>query len=179
FKEVRIAARNADKARAFIETLRNDADTNTKGLDFQHTTSVQEAISGADIVCTVTSASTPVLKGEWIEPGTHLNVAGSSTKEKKEIDTEAVLKGRIYIDYLPSTLNQAGEIIDAIDEGAFSADKIVGEIGQLLAGDIAGRSSADDITIYRSLGVLSQDLFVAQYLYEQATAKKFGTHVDF
>jgi ornithine cyclodeaminase len=136
--------------------------------------SVEAAVSGADVICTVTAADDPVLLGEWLPAGVHLNLVGSSIPEAREVDNEAVRRGRFYIDYIESTLNQAGELLRAIDDGVVDETHIVGEIGDVLLGKVPGRQSPDDITIYKSLGVAAQDLASARYLFDECERRGLG-----
>ena len=170
-----VAGRNADKAAAF--TAR--AAQSYPQLQTSHGTDIQAAVKTADIVCTVTASPTPIVKGDWIAPGTHVNIVGSSIPSMREVDDTMVSRSAIWVDYLPSTLAQAGEIVDMIAAGSFAASDLMGEIGALLDGKIAGRSSDDQITSYRSLGVAAQDLAAAHYVTEQAGKQGIGQVVAF
>ena len=170
-----VAGRNVDKAAAF--TAR--AAQSYPQLQTSHGTDIQAAVKNADIVCTVTASPTPIVKGDWIAPGTHVNIVGSSIPSMREVDDTMVSRSAIWVDYLPSTLAQAGEIVDMIAAGSFAASDLMGEIGALLDGKIAGRSSDDQITSYRSLGVAAQDLAAAHYVTEQAGKQGIGQVVAF
>lgn len=172
-REVRVAGRDAEKAAAFCERAR----AQHPELHFTSGTDVAAAVAGAAVVCTVTASPTPILKQAWLSPGCHVNVVGSSIPTMREVDDDLVLKCPIWVDYLPSTLAQAGEVVELIAEGRFAADSLRGEIGQLLAGKIAGRSGADEQTVYRSLGVAAQDLAAAQAVLEAARAQGLGQEV--
>ena len=137
------------------------------------------AARGADIVCTVTSSPTPILTTDWLPEGCHVNVVGSSIPSMREVDDDFVLRASIWVDYLPSTLAQAGEVVDMIAAGRFAADALRGEIGALLAGRIGGRGNESELTAYRSLGVAAQDLAAAQYVVDRATAEGIGQKVEF
>lgn len=125
----------------------------------------EEAVAEADIVCTVTSATEPVVKCAWIRPGTHLNVVGSSYAGPTEIDNDLVVRSRFFADSREGVLRQGAEFLRAKEAGLIGDDHIVGEIGQVLGGQIDGRRSADEITIYKSLGHIVQDLATAWNLY--------------
>ena len=118
-----------------------------------------------------------MIKGDWVKPGAHVNVVGSSIPSMREVDDRMVQRGAIWVDYLPSTLAQAGEIVDMIAAGSFRAEDLKGEIGALLSGGITGRESADQITIYRSLGIAAQDLAAAHHVLERAKAEGRGQTV--
>lgn len=126
---------------------------------------VQEAVAEADIICTVSSAYEPILKGEWVRPGTHVNVVGSSYAGPAEVDNDLVARSRFIVDSRESVLQQGAEFLRAKATGLIGDDHIVGEIGEVLTGKVEGRRSADEITIYKSLGHVVQDLASAWALY--------------
>lgn len=127
--------------------------------------SAREAVADADIVCTVTSAAEPILKGEWVRPGTHVNVVGSSYAGPAEIDSDLVVRSRFIADSRASVLAQGAEFLRAKAAGLVGDDHIVAEIGQVLMGEVEGRRNPDEITIYKSLGHVVQDLAAAWALY--------------
>jgi ornithine cyclodeaminase len=124
--------------------------------------------AGADIICTVTSSREPILLGEWISPGAHINAVGSSVPSARELDTAAVLRSRLYVDRRESALNEAGDFLIPKKEGAISDDHILGEIGELLTGRVRGRQSADEVTLFKSLGIAVEDVASALLIYEKA-----------
>ncbi len=128
---------------------------------------VREAVAEADIVCTVTSAAEPILKGEWVRPGTHLNLVGSGYAGPVEVDNELVVRSRFIADSREGVLQQGAEFLRAKAAGLVGDEHIVAEIGQVLAGEIAGRRSAEEITVYKSLGHVVQDLACAWALFSQ------------
>lgn len=128
---------------------------------------VREAVADADIICTITSAAEPILKGAWVRPGTHLNLVGSSYDGPTEVDNDLVIRSRFIADSREGVLNQGAEFLRAKAAGLISNDHIVAEIGQVLAGEIEGRRSPEDITVYKSLGHVVQDLATAWALYSQ------------
>jgi ornithine cyclodeaminase len=135
------------------------------GVPFGSAAEVEDLVSDADIICTVTSAREPVLKGAWVRPGTHVNLVGSSVAEPVEVDTDLVARSRFIADSRENVLRQGAEFLRAKEAGAIDDDHIVAEIGQVLAGSIAGRRSDADITVYKSLGHVVQDLACAWALY--------------
>jgi alanine dehydrogenase len=139
---------------------------------------VEEAVADAEIICTTTSAREPILKGEWIAPGTHINAVGSSVAFTRELDTAAVVKSRLYVDRRESTLNEAGDFLFPKNEGAITDDHILNEIGEVLLGSVAGRGSADEITLFKSLGLAVEDLAAADYIYKKAVAAGVGVAVE-
>jgi ornithine cyclodeaminase len=134
--------------------------------------------AACDVVSTVTAANEPVLGGEWLRPGCHVNLVGVHTPDAREADTEAVRRARVYVDLMESAMNEAGDLLIPIAEGAISKAHILGEIGQVLAGTVPGRTGASDITLYKSLGIVAQDLFAAAHIYARALADGAGVEVD-
>ena len=128
----------------------------------------REVAERADVICTVTSSSQPVLLSEWVRPGTHINLVGSSYLGPVEVDTDLVARARYIADYRPGVLAQAAELAVARDAGAIDDTHVVGEIGEVFAGRLRGRENDDQVTIYKSLGHVVQDLAAVAYLHARA-----------
>ena len=124
----------------------------------------REAAERADVICTVTSSREPVVLAEWVKTGTHINLVGSSYLGPVEVDSALVAKARYIADYRPGVLAQASELAVAREAGLVDDSHVVAEIGEVLAGRIAGRENDEQITIYKSLGHVVQDLAAAAYL---------------
>lgn len=125
------------------------------------------AVVDADIVCTVTSAVEPIMEGKWLRPGAHINIVGSSYAGPVEVDNETVARARFFADSREGVIAQGAEFLNAKKAGLIGDDHIVGEIGEVLAGKIEGRRSEDEITAYKSLGHIVQDLASAWALYAE------------
>lgn len=171
---VHVVGRRADKAAAFAAHAAQEH----PGLTITHGTEVQAGIKGADIVCTVTNSATPVLQGDWLEPGQHLNIVGASVASKREVDDAVIPRCEVFTDYLPSLLAQAGEVVEGLKAGVFAQGHLKGEIGAVLNGG-PGRSGPAAITLYRSLGIVAQDLAAAHHILTRAEAEGRGQVVDF
>ena len=148
------------------------------GIEVEVKETAQEAVDGADIICTVTTAKEPVVKGEWVSPGAHINAVGAFTPTTRELDTAAVVKSRFYGDRRESTLNEAGEFLIPKNEGVIDESHIVGEIGEILVGKVQGRTSPEEITLFKSLGIAIEDLAAAHYVLNKAREKNLGTWVE-
>jgi ornithine cyclodeaminase len=157
---VRVWGRSAQQAAAFCRRMQTEL-----RIPFISAPEVEDAVSDADIICTVTAAREPILKGVWVRPGTHLNLVGSSVAGPVEVDTHLIARSRFVADSRESVLRQGAEFLKAKDAGAIDDSHIIAEIGQVLSGDIVGRQSNADITIYKSLGHVVQDLATAWALY--------------
>jgi ornithine cyclodeaminase len=136
-------------------------------------------VAGADIICTLTKAREPILLGEWLAAGVHLNVVGSSIATTAEIDTATVVKARFFVDYRDSTIHEGGEYLRAVRAQAITPDHILAEIGEVANGSKVGRRSPSDVTLYKSLGIAPQDLASAHYILEKARASGVGQIVEF
>lgn len=170
-RHMKIYGRTPDKARALVDELRPQL----PGVAVKAAASVAAAIKQADIICTATAANEPILFGDDVPVGCHVNAVGASNPASCEIDVGAVTRSRYYVDYRPSALAQAAELIKAIDQGRITETDICGEIGEVLLGQCPGRQTDREITFYRSLGVAAQDLAAAHYIYEKATELDVGS----
>ncbi len=164
-----------DGARAKIFADRMQSET---GRKISVAGSVEDAVKSADLICTTTAAKTPILKGGWLSPGTHINLVGAAIPTSAEADAATVLTGRYFVDYKPAAMAAAGELLNAISDGIATEDTIAGEIGAVASGAIEGRSSSDDITMYKSLGVSAQDLAAGHKLYQLACRDGFGVDIN-
>lgn len=160
--EVRVAGRTPARATEFLERI----SPQYPDIRLIAAPDVPAAVSGADIVTTVTSSSEVILRGEWIEPGTHVNAVGASIPSMQEIDEDLALKSELFVDYKPSALAQAREIITALETGHMQKTHIRAEIGEVFNGSKPGRSGQDAVTLYRSLGIAAQDLACAQHVWD-------------
>lgn len=173
-RRVLVAGRREEKRDAFVARMRE----RHRDISIEPAADVRGAVAGTDIVCTVTSSAEPVLMGDWIGPGVHLNVVGASIPSKREIDAELVGKASLFVDYRPSTFAQAGEVIAAIEAGLISRDYVRAEIGEVISGKKPGRASREEITLYRSLGIAAQDLACAAHCVREARARGLGVEAS-
>ena len=173
-KRVRVWSRTLQNAQAFAER-----ESERHGIEIEVPHSAEAAVDGADIICTTTSAREPILMGDWLAPGVHINAAGSSVAFTRELDTAAVVKSRLFVDRRESTLNEAGDFLMPKSEGAIGDDHIRAEIGEILLGKHPGRERSDEITLFKSLGVGVEDLAAAHLIYNSALEKGMGTSIEF
>ena len=162
FSEILLWGRSADRTREFAARMSEEL-----GRTVTPVLSGEEAAARADVICTVTSSAEPILFGDWVKPGTHINLVGSSLLGPVEVDTALVAKSRYFADYRRGVLAQAAELAIARDAGVVDDSHVVGEIGEVLAGKLRGREDDGQITIYKSLGHVAQDLASAAYLHER------------
>lgn len=159
-ESVVVWGRSSERARAFADRMQAEL-----AIPVATAGDVREAVYEADIICTVTSANEPILKGDWVRPGTHLNLVGSSHAGPAEVDNALVVRSRFFADSREGVLHQGAEFLRAKAAGLVGDEHIVAEIGQVLGGEIEGRRSAAEITVYKSLGHVVQDLASAWALY--------------
>jgi ornithine cyclodeaminase/alanine dehydrogenase-like protein (mu-crystallin family) len=144
------------------------------------TKSAEECVRGADVIVTATSSREPVLERAWIKAGAHINAVGSSIAAARELDGATIAASSLFVDRRESTVNESGDYLFALREGAISGpDHIRAELGDLLTGGATGRVSDDEITLFKSLGLAIEDLAAAAFLYDKARRLGRGALVDF
>jgi ornithine cyclodeaminase/alanine dehydrogenase-like protein (mu-crystallin family) len=141
--------------------------------------SAEEALAGADVVCTATSAREPILRRDWLAPGAHVNAVGACVPSVRELDGATIAEGSLFVDRRESTLNEAGDYLIAVDEIGIGPDHIRAELGEVLAGTHPGRRSDDELTIFKSLGLAVEDLAAAELCLARARERGLGTEVAF
>ncbi len=164
--DIRIVSRTRGKAEALA------------GKGVRVVESVEEAVRGADIIVTATSSREPVMKREWIADGVHINAVGSSIAVARELDGATVAAASLFVDRRESTVNESGDYLAALREGAIDEGHIRGEIGDILIGKTSGRTSPNEITLFKSLGLAVEDLASAEFLFERASREGAGTWLN-
>jgi ornithine cyclodeaminase len=135
--------------------------------------------AACDVVTTVTNSATPIVRGDWLRNGAHLNLVGAHEPEHREADSDAVARAQVYVDSRRSALREAGDLLVPMAEGRFDETHIRGEIGELLENRAAGRSDPRQVTVYKSLGLVAQDLFATEQAYRRAIELGLGQRIDF
>jgi 1-pyrroline-2-carboxylate reductase [NAD(P)H] len=128
------------------------------GINFAAVTGLEDACGEADVIVCATGSPEILVKGAWVRPGTHTDFLGNHHATKRECDTELVTRARVFVDTRANCFNEAGEILVPISEGAFSKEQVVGELAELCAGSVAGRQTAEEITLFKSVGCALGDL---------------------
>lgn len=179
FESVTIWARDSKRAGQLVARLTMTHDENSAGQRprWQVADDLARAFSSADVVCTVTSAKTPIISGEWCRVGQHLNLVGSAIPTTAEVDDLTVSRARFFVDYREAAFAAAGELLGAISRGVVDASHVRGEIGEVFAGHCTGRETDTDITLYKSLGVTTQDLAAGMRLMRDAAAIGAGVEL--
>jgi ornithine cyclodeaminase len=171
---VRVWSRNPDRAREFVRRA-----AERYAFAIEPAASAKEAVIGADIICAVTAATEPILLGEWLSAGMHINAVGACVPSARELDTPAVAKSRLFVDRRESAFNEAGDFLIPKNEGAIDDHHILGELGEILLGKIKGRASSEQITLFKSLGLGVEDVAAAHHIYQKAIVNGLGNWLEF
>jgi len=157
---------------------RPNAERFARETDVEVSASPEEAVRGADLICTTTASKDPVLQGAWVAPGAHVNAVGACFPASRELDADLVKRSRFYTDCRESCVNESGDFLIARKEGAIGDAHLLGELGEVLIGKVAGRTSPQDITVYESLGIAVEDLASAHFIHRRAAEIGAGTWLE-
>jgi ornithine cyclodeaminase/alanine dehydrogenase-like protein (mu-crystallin family) len=170
---VRVVARDASRAERVCAVLSAEL-----GLPVEVASSPEEAVRAADIVVTATNAASPLLRREWLRPGTHVNAVGSCVPHTRELDTPTIAEARVFVDSIESVTHEAGDFLFALREGAIGPADLT-PLGDVLLGRVPGRESAEQITVFESVGLAVQDLAAARFIHRRAAETGAGTRVAY
>jgi ornithine cyclodeaminase len=170
-RSIRVWGRSKEKAYAFAD---REVAPGLPRIEVYAT--IRDALLGADIVCTTTSAREPIVEGAWVAQGAHVNLVGASSAAAREVDDALVLRSSFFVDFRGSALAQAGELLGAM--GSNAAKHIRGEIGEVLNGSVPGRTDEFEVTVYKSLGIAAQDLAAAHAISQRATQLGLGVRAE-
>lgn len=172
-RRVRVWSPNADRRRAFTEWARDHLGIGVEPMD-----SPQAAAAEASLICTMTSAKTPILSSEWVSPGTHINAVGSSRPDTRELDGALIARARLFTDRRESLLNEAGDFLIPLASGQITSAHLLGELGDLLLDRVAGHVADTDVTVFKSLGLAVEDVAAANVVNAEAERLGVGTVVE-
>lgn len=139
--------------------------------------SARETVAQSDLVVTATTSREPVFSGDWLEEGTHVSGIGANSPSKRELDGPTFRRGKIVVDFRDQTLQEAGDLAEALSTGAITINDVHAELGEIITGRKEGRSNDREITVFKAVGVAVEDIATAAHVYEQAVANGLGTHV--
>ena len=172
-ERVKVWSRNAEKLAKFCARIAKKL-----SLDVVPAASANDAVTGSDIVVTITTSATPVFSGEWVAPGMHINAAGSNSLLRQELDEATVRQcSPIVVDSRPSAMKEAGDLLPVLEKGRIHSGSLT-ELGEVIAGTRPGRTSAEQVTLFESQGMAIQDLIIAAELAKLARARGLGTEID-
>ena len=146
--------------------------------EVEEVSSPEEAVRVADVLVTATSAPEPIIRREWLKDGAHINAVGSSIPTTRELDTATMRDAALFVDRRESTLNEAGDYLFPMREGLIGPEHIKAELGEVLIGAHPGRTSDDELTVFKSLGLAVEDLAAAEHVVRRAQAEGVGTVVS-
>jgi ornithine cyclodeaminase len=173
-RRCRVASRSVESARKLAEELRG-----SYAFPIEVVETVEAALRGADLIVTATNSAEAFVRREWIAEGAHLNAVGSSTPNARELDAATVAASSLFVDSVESAINEAGDYLRAVQEGLVGPEHIRAELGEVLNGTKPGRTSAGEITLFKSLGLAIEDLAAAKYLYDKCKETGAGNWVRF
>ncbi|HMK84200.1 MAG TPA: ornithine cyclodeaminase family protein [Candidatus Bathyarchaeia archaeon] len=161
------------RARAFA----NDARTKLN-VELTPTSKVDDLYK-VDVICTATTATKPILFGNKLKPGVHINAVGSNAPNRQEIHESVFLRSKVYVDKREQVLKEAGDLAIPIKGGLYKPENLAGELCDVLTGKIKGRTSNSDLTVFKSVGIALEDIAVARAAYDNAIKRKIGTEIEF
>jgi ornithine cyclodeaminase/alanine dehydrogenase-like protein (mu-crystallin family) len=172
-KLVKIFAPNYQKASAFADSLQTEFGINTQAVQ-----QAKEAVRGCDIVTAITTSREPVVLGKWLDDGVHLTSAGANSTVKMELDSTCYSRSKVVTDSKALAMEDGGDLRAAIESSDITAEHLYAELGEVVNGDKLGRTSADELTLFKSIGLGFQDIAVAAFLYERALKTRTGAMID-
>jgi ornithine cyclodeaminase len=158
-RKVFIYNRSPEKAAALAHELKADE------LEASAVTDLEAAVRQADIVSCVTTSTKPIVRGEWLKPGTHVDLAGAFKPTMRETDGDVVARARVFVDTREGALSEAGDLLQARDEGKFDFAHVHGDLFDLCRGTVKGRKTPQEITLFKSCGTALEDLATAIMVY--------------
>ncbi|HTM26472.1 MAG TPA: ornithine cyclodeaminase family protein [Vicinamibacterales bacterium] len=168
-EEIRVWSRTPAHVRTLIEDMGGSIGARMVGAD-----SAETAARGADIIALVTASREPVLARAWVRPGAHVCAVGACRPDQRETETALVRDARVFVDSTAGALAEAGDIVIPIHEGAIEASHIAGELGDVIGRRAPGRASAEDITLFKSLGMAVEDVAAARLAFDRASERGLG-----
>jgi alanine dehydrogenase len=172
FEQILVWSRTRDRRDRFVEEL--DFGGEVIGCD-----DVREVVQQADVLCTLTPSVEPIIDGRWIPDGQHLNVVGARPRpDEREVDAATIARAAVWVDHRDTAWTKSGDLIMAAAEGAITEAGVIGDLGEVATGACPGRTSADQVTLFDSVGIGAQDLAIAHLLYQAAIASGVGESID-
>lgn len=172
-KEVRVSCRTCETRERFASHI-----TETYGIEAKATETIKEAVVGSDVLLTTTPSREPIVKSKWVGSGTHINAMGADAPGKEELDSHVFYKSKLFIDCWDQA-SHSGEINIPVAEGILRKSDVLGTLGEVIIGNIPGRTSDEDITIFDSTGLAVQDIVTAWNIYEKAMKNRIGHKMNF
>jgi len=172
-KSVRVTAAREENAEAFAREMQPRV-----ACPIEPVATAEAAVLDADVIVTATTAREPVINREWLSPGAHINAIGTFSPKARELDTATMASSSVFVDRRESLFNEAGDYLIPAREGAIGPESIVAELGEVLIGKHPGRTRAEEITVFKSLGLAMEDLAAVEHCYRAALDQNVGTAVS-
>ena len=175
-ENVLVWSRTEATVSGFIEKVGRDF----PNLAVQGAGSPRAVFEACDIVCTLTPSREPIVEGAWFRPGQHINAVGAPPRpDHREIDSAGMARARVFLDSVKMAMHDSGDLLLALAEGAIKEDQVFAELGSVITGQVPGRESPEDITLFNSVGLAIQDLAICSLVVERARQKGIGKEIDF
>jgi alanine dehydrogenase len=171
-RAMRVWSPDTDRCAALVRVAESEF-----GIPSTVAASARTAVEDADIICTVTTAGTPVVRSSWISDGAHVNAIGAHRPTARELDSDTVRRATLIVDHMPAAMVEAGDILIPITEGVITPSHVLGDLSDVLSGRIMGRISAAEVTVFKSVGIAIEDIAAAAHVYSAAVARDIGTSV--
>jgi alanine dehydrogenase len=165
-KRISVWGRRAEQASVTAQTIRERVSSDVDVVAIPDL--LEQTVANADIVACSTSSPTPILRGKWLRPGTHIDLVGSFQPTKRESDDDVVLRSRIFVDTFHGALHEGGDVVEPLSRGVITRESIEGELADLASGRVSGRVKDDEITLFKSVGTAIEDLAAARLIVEAA-----------
>ena len=175
-EEVRVVDKDQQAAERFVKEMSGRGPIPVK---VKVVASPKDALAGADVVATATTSPSPIFDGDDLSPGVHINGVGSHAPKARELDTRTVVRSKVVCDSVAACLVEAGDLLIPIEEGALNKSDIHGGLAEVISGQLVGRQSNEEITLFKSVGLAFQDAATALETYRKARAMGLGTEFQF
>lgn len=169
-RDVRVWSPQARSRERFVSDM-----SGRVAVPLRATETAEQAVRGADLIVLATSSATPVIEDAWVAPGAHVMCVGACRPDQREMPPALVARARVFVDSRAAALVESGDIVMGISEGSFTASHVLGELGEVVLGRLTGRASAEDITIFKSLGMAVEDVVAADLVFRRAVEAGAGT----
>lgn len=179
-REVRVWSPDRERCAAFVKRVTEEFGVNAETgarIAISASARPRDAVVDADIICVVSAATTPVIESSWIRAGTHINAVGAHRPHERELDSATIQRARVFVDYLPSAMEEAGDILLPIGEGVIDRTHVLGDLTSLVTNRVPGRVDPKDVTIFKSVGLAIEDLAAASRAYRRALTACVGTRI--
>jgi ornithine cyclodeaminase/alanine dehydrogenase-like protein (mu-crystallin family) len=179
-REVRVWSPDRERCAAFVQRATDEFGVNKETgqrIAISAAARARDAVAEADIICVVSGATTPVIESSWIRAGTHINAVGAHRPRERELDSATIQRARVFVDHLPSAMEEAGDILIPLGENAIDRAHVLGDLTSLVTNRVPGRMEPNDVTIFKSVGLAIEDIAAATHAYRRALASSAGARV--